>query len=150
MSSVLKYLYLQLEPTHLMNQHISCIIQLIISTKIPGIFDGRNTFYGMGIICSVIRAVSSFFTIPHSEDVSTEDIIRIAEIERKNLPSSRRPLRLNLIEFNKPVIPLAYLDSHMGCQMAFEPLNTLVEWQHANSYQWSPSRLSINIFHAND
>ena len=97
------------EPTHLMHHLADNFNQN------PRNFWWRNTFYGMGIICSVIPAVSSFFTIPHSEDVSTEDVIRITEIERKSLPSSRRPLRLNLIEFNKPVIPLAYLDSHMGC-----------------------------------
>ena len=33
--------------------------------------DDRNTFHGMGIICSVTLAVFSSITIPRIEDVST-------------------------------------------------------------------------------
>ena len=66
--------------------------------------DCRNTFYGLGIICSVTPAVSSSFAILRLEDISTEDLIRLAEeIEWKILPSSRTPLRIKFIELNEPV-----------------------------------------------
>ena len=65
--------------------------------------DGRDTFHEMGIICSVATAVPSSFTIPRLEDVSTEDLIRLTEIERKILASSRKSLKLKFIELNKAV-----------------------------------------------
>ena len=65
--------------------------------------DGRNKFYGMGIIGSATPVVSSSFAMPRSENVLTEDIIRFTEIKRKIIPSSRRPLRLNFIELNEPI-----------------------------------------------
>ena len=67
------------------------------------IFDCRNTFHGIGIISFVTTAVSFSLTIPRLEDVSTEDLIRLAEIERKILQSSGKPLKLNFIELKKPV-----------------------------------------------
>ena len=64
--------------------------------------DGRNTFHGMGIICSVTPAVSLSLTMPRLEDVSTKDLIRLTKIEQKVLPSSRKPLTLKFTELNKP------------------------------------------------
>ena len=46
------------------------------------------------VLYSVTPAVSSSLTIPRLEDVSTEDLIRLTEIERKILPSSGKPLKL--------------------------------------------------------
>ena len=77
--------------------------------------DDRNAFHGMSIICTVTPAVSSSFTIPRLEDVSTEDLIRLTEIERKVLPLNRQPLKLKFIELNKPVNafdPLSYFHLH--------------------------------------
>ena len=65
--------------------------------------DGRNSFHVMGVIHSVTPAVSSSFTIPRLQDVSTEDLIRLTEIEQKILPSSRKPQELIFIELKKPV-----------------------------------------------
>ena len=76
------------EPTHFMH-HVADNADHNSRT-----LDGRNTFHGMGIICSVTPAVSSSLTIPRLEDVSTEDLIRLTEIERKILPSSRKPLKV--------------------------------------------------------
>ena len=81
------------EPTH-------CVYYVHNSRTL----DRRNTFYGLGIICSVTPAVSSSVAILRLEDMSTEDLIRLAEeIERKILPSSRTPLRIKFIELNEPV-----------------------------------------------
>ena len=84
------------EPTHWM-RHVVENADHIFKT-----LDGRNTFYGMGIICSVTPAVSSSFAILRL-DVSTEDLTRLTKIERKILPLSRRPLRLEFIKLNEPV-----------------------------------------------
>ena len=65
--------------------------------------DGRNTFHGMGIMYSGTPAVSSSLTVTCLEDVSTEDLIKLTEKERQILPSARKPLKLKLIELNKPV-----------------------------------------------
>ena len=73
--------------------------------------DSRNTFHEMGFICSVTPAVSSSFTIQRLEDVSTEDLIRLTEIEGKVLPLSRKPLKLKFIELNKPVNTFGLLSS---------------------------------------
>ena len=69
----------------------------------PRTLDGRNTFYGMGIICTVTPAFLPSFATPCLQDVSTEDFIRPTEIERKTLLSSSRPLALKFIELNKSV-----------------------------------------------
>ena len=51
----------------------------------PRTLNGCNTFYGMGIICTVTPSVSSSFAILRLEDTSTEDLIRLTEeIEREN------------------------------------------------------------------
>ena len=50
----------------------------------PRALDGCNTFYGMVTICSVTTVVSSSFTIPQSEDVSTklDKLIGLTEKEQ--------------------------------------------------------------------
>ena len=73
--------------------------------------DDHNTFHGMGIISSVTPAVSSSFTIPRLEDVSTEDLIKLTQRERKILPSTRKPLKLKFTELNKPVNAIYRLSS---------------------------------------
>ena len=85
--------------------------------------DGRNTFHGMGIICSVTPAVSSFLTIPRLENVSTEDLIKVTKIERKILPSSRKLLKLKFIELNKPL-------------NAFDPVNAFDPLSSAWAALW--------------
>ena len=71
------------EPTHFMH-HVANY-----SDQNPRVLDGRNTFLGKGIICSVTPSFYSSFAIPRLEDVSTEDLIRLTEIERNVLPSSK-------------------------------------------------------------
>ena len=63
------------EPAHFMH-HVSNN-----ATHTSRTLDGCTTFYGMGIICSVTPAVSLSFTITDLEDVSTEELIRLIEIE---------------------------------------------------------------------
>ena len=89
------------------------------------ILDSRNTIHGMGIICSVTPAVSSSLTIPRLEDVSTEDIIRLTEIERKILPLRRKPLKLKFIELNKPVNTFYPLSSAWAATWLLNPRQTL-------------------------
>ena len=85
------------EPTH-------CVYYAENANHNSRTLDRRNIFYGLGIICSVTPPVSSSFAILRLEDMSTEDLIRLAEeIERKILPSSRTPLRIKFIELNEPV-----------------------------------------------
>ena len=54
------------EPTHFMH-HVADNADHNSRT-----LDCRNTFHGIGIICSVTPAVSSSLTIPRLEDVSTK------------------------------------------------------------------------------
>ena len=108
------------EPMHFMH-HVADNIDHNSST-----LDGRNRFHGMGIICSVITpAVSSSFTIPHSVDVSTEDLIRLTKIERKVLSSSRKPLKLRFIERNKPVNAFDPLSSAWTAMWLLNPRQLL-------------------------
>ena len=85
------------EPTHFM-QHVTDN-----ADRNSRALEGPNTFHGKGIICSVTSAVSSSLTIPRLGERSTEDLIRLTEIEQKMLPSSRKPLKLKFIKLNKPV-----------------------------------------------
>ena len=85
------------EPTHFMH-HVADNVYYNSRT-----LDGRSTFHGMGIICSVTLAVSLSFAIPRLEDVSTENLVRLTKIKRKILRSSRKPMKLTFIELNKPV-----------------------------------------------
>ena len=62
-----------------------------------------NTIYWMSIICTVTLAVFSSFATPRLGDLSTEDIIRITEKERKIILSSRKSLKLMFIELNQPL-----------------------------------------------
>ena len=103
------------EPTHFMH-HVADNADHNSRT-----LDGRNTFHGMGIICSVTPAVSSSLTIPRLEDVSTEDLIRLTKIERKILPSSRKPLKLKFIELNKPVNAFDPLSSAWAAMWLLDP-----------------------------
>ena len=89
------------------------------------ILDSRNTIHGMGIICSVTPAVFSSLNIPRLEDVSTEDIIRLTEIERKILPLRRKPLKLKFIELNKPVNTFYPLSSAWAATWLLNPQQTL-------------------------
>ena len=62
-------------------------------TTIPGPW--MVVAHSMGwVLYAVTPAVSSSLTIPRLEDVSTEDLVRLTEIERKILPSSRKPLKV--------------------------------------------------------
>ena len=79
------------EPTHF-RHHV--VYNADLNSRTLG---GRNTFNGMCIIYSVTLAVSSSFTIQRLEDMSTEDLIKLTEIERQILPSTRKPLKLKLI-----------------------------------------------------
>ena len=66
--------------------------------------DGRNTFHGIGIIASVTPKVSETFHVPRLKEVTTDDLVKLARIERHILPSSSktRPLKF---------IPLKAVDS---------------------------------------
>ena len=79
------------EPTHF-RHHV--VYNADLNSRTLG---GFNTFNGMCIIYSVTLAVSSSFTIQRLEDVPTEDLIKLTEIERQILPSTRKPLKLKLI-----------------------------------------------------
>ena len=87
--------------------------------------DGCKTFHGMCIICSVTPAVSSSFTIPCLEGLSTEDLIRFTKIEQKMLPSSRKPLKLKFIELNKPVNAFDPLSSAWAAMWLLNPWQPL-------------------------
>ena len=110
----------------------------------------RSAFYGTDIICSFTPALSSSFAIPRLENVSTENIVRFTEIERKIFPSSRRPLRLKFIKLNGPV------NAFDPPRSAWAPVWLLSPWerlwsgniQTVNTGHHSLS--SINISHAND
>ena len=69
----------------------------------PRALNGCNTFYGVGITCSVTPAFPSSFAIPCLEDLSAEHLIKPTKIEHKTLPSKSRLLRLKFIKLNKPV-----------------------------------------------
>ena len=117
------------EPTHFMH-HVADNVN-----HNPRTLDGRNTFHGMGIICSVTPAISSSFTIPRLEDVSTEDLIRLTEIERKILPSSRKLLKLKFIELNKPVNAFDPISSTWAATWLLNPRHPL----------WSGYMQTVNI-----
>ena len=87
--------------------------------------DGRNSFHVMGVIHSVTPAVSSSFTIPRLQDVSTEDLIRLTEIEQKILPSSRKPQELIFIELKKPVNAFDPLSSAWAATWLLNPQQPL-------------------------
>ena len=67
-----------------LKQHISCTMWLIMPTIILWHWEGWNTVYGMGTICSVTPAVSSSLTITQVEDVSTklDKLIRLTGKEQ--------------------------------------------------------------------
>ena len=79
----------------------------------------------MCIIYSVTLAVSSSLTIQRLEDVSTEDLIKLTEIERQILPSTRKPLKLKLIELNKPVNAFDLLSSKWAATWLLNPRQPL-------------------------
>jgi hypothetical protein len=60
--------------------------------------DGKNTFHGMGIIMAVTPRVNTASIIPRLKDVSTEEIIKLAQIELQILPSFKNRSSL---EFDK-------------------------------------------------
>ena len=86
--------------------------------------DVCNTFHVMGIMCSVTPAVSSSF-IPRLEDLSTEDLIKLTEIEQQISPSARKPLKLKLIELNKPVNAFDRLSSTWAATWLLDPRQPL-------------------------
>ena len=63
--------------------------------------------------------------IPRLEDVSTEDLIRLIEIERKVLQLSRKPLKLTFIELKKPVNVFDPLSSAWSAIWLLKPQQTL-------------------------
>ena len=53
--------------------------------------DGKNTFHGMGIIFSVTPKVKTSNIIHRITNVSSEELIILAKIERNNLPVLSKP-----------------------------------------------------------
>ena len=94
--------------------------------------DSRNTFHGMGIICSVTPAVSSSFAIPRLQDVSTEELVKLTKIARKILPPRRKVQKLKFKELNEPVNMVDPLTSAWAATWLLNPRQPL-EWLHANS-----------------
>ena len=89
-------------------------------TTIPGPW--MVVAHSMGwVLYAVTPAVSSSLTIPRLEDVSTEDLIRLTEIEQKILPSSRKPLKLKFVELNKPVNAFDPLSSAWAAMWLLNP-----------------------------
>ena len=52
--------------------------------------DGRGTFHGMGIIVSTTPRLNCRSVIPRLKDVSTVDLVKLTDIERKILPSKKK------------------------------------------------------------
>ena len=82
--------------------------------------------HSMGwVLYALLHPVFSSFTIPRLEDVSTEDLIRLTEIERKVLPLNRQPLKLKFIELNKPVNAFDPLSSAWAAMWLLNPRQPL-------------------------
>ena len=81
--------------------------------------------HGMGIIYLVTLAVASSFTIPRLEEMLTEDLIELTEIERKILPSSRKTLKVRFIELNEPVDAFDQISSPWAATWLLNPRQPL-------------------------
>ena len=98
--------------THSMGWVLYALLQLQFSRPVPWYGAGRGNCL---------------------EDVSTEDLIRLTEIEQKILPSSRKLLKLKFIELNQPVNAFDTLTSDWATTWLLNPLATFLEWLHAKS-----------------
>ena len=56
--------------------------------------DGHNTFHGIGIIATVTSRISASFKVPRLKEVTTDDLIKVAQIERHILPSTSKARKL--------------------------------------------------------
>ena len=59
--------------------------------------DGHGTFHGIGIIVSVTPTLSAAFKIPRLDDVSTDDLVQLAHVEKHVLPSISRKNNLKFV-----------------------------------------------------